>query len=118
MICPKCGNELSLFADKCLCCGMSFKNMTLAQKQKLQKKSTPRREISNSIRKDFKPSDHSKEPKKTNTRIEYNNGYAVQEGMSIHGTRLKKGSFKKRKNNEGIGFRFPHYGLGETLGNY
>ncbi|WP_292749032.1 hypothetical protein [Methanobrevibacter sp.] len=52
-------------------------------------------------------------PKTTSTRIEYNNGYATPEGMSITGKRLRKGSFKKRANNEGTGFRLPSYGLGE-----
>lgn len=36
MFCPKCGNELSLFADKCISCGKSFKNMSLAERQKLE----------------------------------------------------------------------------------
>ena len=36
MFCPKCGNELSLFADKCLSCGKSFMNMSLAERQKLE----------------------------------------------------------------------------------
>ena len=36
MICPKCGNSLDLFADKCLSCGKSFKAMSLAERQRLE----------------------------------------------------------------------------------
>ncbi|MBQ2654617.1 MAG: hypothetical protein IJF83_13775 [Methanobrevibacter sp.] len=45
--------------------------------------------------------------KKSKTRVEYNNGYAVGEGMSISGKKQRKGSFKRRNNNEGEGFVIP-----------
>jgi len=97
MICPKCGNEVDIFADKCLKCGKNFKSMSLAQRQKL----------------DVRPKvpKTQKKPNSSKTRIEYNNGYATPEGMSITGRKMRKGSFKKRPNNEGIGFRFPFYGI-------
>ena len=50
-----------------------------------------------------------KMPKKINGatgRIEYNNGYAIIEGMSASGGRMRKGSFKKRRNGERVGFFF------------
>ena len=97
MYCPKCGNELDLFADKCLKCGKSFKGLSLAERQKLEDRPRPKR--------------HS--TRQGTGRVEYNNGYATREGMSITGGRLKKGSFKKRPNNEGIGFHFSCYGLGQ-----
>ncbi len=116
MFCPKCGNELDLFADKCLSCGKNFRGMSLAQRQKLQRKpffqkSKPKagKEKSSFT----KQLNAVKGPVTTSTRIEYNNGYATPEGMSITGKRLRKGSFKKRPNNEGTGFRLPSYGLGE-----
>ena len=38
MFCPKCGNQLTdMFVDKCLSCGMSFKNLSLAERRKLEK---------------------------------------------------------------------------------
>ena len=41
MFCPKCGNELDLFADKCLRCGKSFKGMTFKQKLESYGKKRP-----------------------------------------------------------------------------
>lgn len=115
MFCPKCGNEVDLFADKCLCCQMSFKSMTLAQRQELQENSIHKRANArkNHGRNACRPSKAKQGIKATQTRIEYNNGIACKEGMSYTGRRLKKGSFKKRPNNEGIGFRLPAYGLGD-----
>lgn len=48
-----------------------------------------------------------KKPKSNKSRVEYNNGYAVGEGMSISGRKQRKGSFKRRNNNEGEGFVIP-----------
>ncbi|WP_298522518.1 hypothetical protein [uncultured Methanobrevibacter sp.] len=48
-----------------------------------------------------------KKSKHAKTRVEYNNGYAVGEGMSISGKKQRKGSFKRRNNNEGEGFVIP-----------
>lgn len=114
MFCPKCGNQLSLFADKCLSCGMSFKNLSFAERQKLERKSryqNPKRH-SKPRRTSNKKQVKSNNPRKynnktTEVRIEYNNGYAVKEGMSKSGKKFNKGSFKRRNNNEGYGFSFP-----------
>ena len=112
MFCPKCGNQVDLFADKCLSCGKSFKNMSLAEKEKLNRAPAvaKRMEIPKRIKRKVKSHmmDSRKTPSTSPTaRVEYNNGYAVVEGMSIKGTRMKKGSFKRRNNNEGCGFSFP-----------
>ena len=66
-------------------------------------------------------------PTKTNTtiksktaRIEYNNGYAVIEGASWNGKKMKKGSFKKRFNGENHGFSVSTWylgGVGNTFKN-
>ena len=110
MFCPKCGNRLSdIFVDKCLSCGMSFKNLSLSQRQNV---------FASSGKPESKRFARSKRPSKskgktTEVRVEYNNGYATKEGMSKSGKKFRKGSFKKRPNNEGIGFRFPAYGLGD-----
>lgn len=105
MICPKCGNEVDLFADKCLCCGKSFKSMSLAERQKLEVKP-----------KKVKRTPEKSKPRSdvTQTRVEYNNGIACKEGMSYTGRKMKKGSFKKRPNNEGTGMRIGF----STLGGY
>lgn len=108
MICPKCGNSLDLFADKCLSCGKSFKGMSLAERQKLQKRHPPKRRVHHK-RTPKRPSN----PNATKTRIEYNNGIACKEGMSYTGKRLRKGSFKKRPNNEGTRNSIGTYGLGQ-----
>lgn len=62
---------------------------------------------------------------KTNTtiksrtgRIEYNNGYAVVEGASWNGKKMKKGSFKKRFNGENHGFQVSTWALGGVGKNY
>lgn len=101
---------MDLFADKCLSCGMNFKSMSLAERKKLNRKSlTPKRDTPRKIKRKVKT--HKTTVKSQNTsptsRIEYNNGYATVEGMSIKGTRFNKGSFKRRNNNEGCGFSFP-----------
>lgn len=41
-------------------------------------------------------------PKFTEPILEYNNGICTKEGMARNGKKFKKGSFKKRANNEGI----------------
>lgn len=100
MFCPKCGNEVDLFADKCLSCGMSFKSISMTERKKFNRK--PRMSNRSIPKRSFK----TQKPAPTG-RVEYNNGYATIEGMSIRGTRMKKGSFKRRNNNEGCGFSFP-----------
>lgn len=45
---------------------------------------------------------HESKPKVTKTLLEYNNGICTKEGMARNGKKFKKGSFKKRANNEGI----------------
>ena len=109
MICPECGNEVDLFADKCLRCSKSFKSMSLAERQKLEVK--PKR-VKRTVRKSPKPA----KANTTQTRVEYNNGIACKEGMSYTGRKMKKGSFKKRKNNEGTGPRIGSYALGGYYG--
>lgn len=116
MFCPKCGNELDLFADKCLSCGKVFRGMSLDERMRLQRKPSiqnPEPKIRKEKRSFTKQFGAVRKPERTSTRIEYNNGYATPEGMSITGKRFRKGSFKKRANNEGTGFRLPSYGLGE-----
>lgn len=107
MICPKCGNNLDLFAEKCLTCGKSFKGMSLAERQKLEAK--PKRAPKRAPKKS-KPKINV-----TETRIEYNNGIACKEGMSYTGRKLKKGSFKKKPNNEGTRSRIGFSGIGGML---
>lgn len=108
MFCPKCGNEIDLFADKCLSCGMNFKSMSIAQRKKFNRKPMlpKKRNIQRKVKTRVKGT--AKSPTSSPTsRVEYNNGYATVEGMSIRGTRFNKGSFKRRNNNEGCGFSFP-----------
>lgn len=61
----------------------------------------------NTLKKEHYSKKPKKKPKPTKTRVEYNNGYAVGEGMSISGKKQRKGSFKRRNNNEGEGFVIP-----------
>lgn len=86
MYCPKCGNQVDLFADKCLRCGMNFKSYSISQRKKLfnQPKTT----------------------KKRNKTIDSSNvnGYQVEEGRSIHGGRLKKGSATSRDGSRFAGY--------------
>ncbi|WP_298502656.1 hypothetical protein [uncultured Methanobrevibacter sp.] len=66
--------------------------------------------ISNPLLGNFEFNEISKpknKPAFNNTRVEYNNGYVVKEGMSISGKKQRKGSFKRRNNNEGEGFVIP-----------
>lgn len=118
MFCPKCGNHLTdMFAEKCLSCGMSFKNLSLAERRKLEKQpmiqNSKRPVISQKFSKTNVKNTQKSSRKTTEVRVEYNNGYVTKEGMSKSGRKFKKGSFKKRANNEGIGFKLPAYGLGE-----
>ena len=93
MFCPKCGNELSLFADKCLSCGKSFMNMSLAERQKLEQLKPIIKPQRKSNRRHKKPVKKTQN-KTTEVRVEYNNGYAVKEGMSITGTKRKRGAHR------------------------
>ena len=88
MFCPKCGNKVDMFADKCLSCGKSFRNLSMAERQKLELK--PR-----------KKKTHAKKSKRSAPRIEptpirmtYDNGIPVGEGMSVTGTKQKRGAHR------------------------
>jgi uncharacterized membrane protein YvbJ len=78
MICPKCGRNLDLFSEKCMVCGMSFKSMSLAERKKLE----------------AKPSKRKSKPETTPIRMTYDNGIAVGEGMSVTGTKQKRGAHR------------------------
>lgn len=83
MICPKCGNQLDLFSDKCMVCGKSFRNMSLAERQKLE-----------GVPKAAKRYPAKKSIKTTPVRMTYDNGIAVGEGMSVTGTKQKRGAHR------------------------
>ena len=92
MICPKCGNSLDLFADKCLSCGKSFKAMSLAERQRLEArparvpKATPKRKK--------KPAKRKSEVRTTPIRMTYDNVILVGEGMSVTGTKQRRGAHR------------------------
>jgi len=81
-------------------------NKTQPKKAKKRVKSKNKKRKSKRKRnmKKFKQIKPNVEIKSTTARIEYNNGYPVLEGMSIKGSKMKKGSFKKRFNGENHGF--------------
>lgn len=91
MYCPKCGNEMSLFSDKCLSCGMSFKSMSIAQRQKFEGK-PPVKNLKRKSKHQVKKS----KPKAQTTpiRMTYDNGIAVGEGMSVTGTKQRRGAHR------------------------
>ena len=82
MFCPKCGNKVDMFADKCLKCGKSFRNLTMSERQRLELKPRVRQK--------------RKSPKLETTpiRMTYDNGIAVGEGMSVTGTKQKRGAHR------------------------
>ena len=92
MICPKCGNSLDLFAKKCLSCGKSFMGMSLAERQRLE---TPLKRVPKVTPKRKKKRVRSK-PKIETTpiRMTYDNGIAVGEGMSVTGTKQRRGAHR------------------------
>ena len=94
MICPKCGNEISLFADNCMICGISFKSMSLAERQRLNAVPPIRKTIPHPKR-SVKPK-RVVQPKveKTPIRMTYDNGIPVGEGMSVTGSRMKRGAHR------------------------
>ena len=73
MYCPKCGNELDVFADKCLKCGKNFRGMSLAERKRLEKQPARAKKISS-----------------TPVRMTYDNGIPVGEGMSVCGGKQKR----------------------------
>ena len=77
MYCPKCGNELDVFADKCLKCGKNFRGMSLAERKRLEKQPARAKKISS-----------------TPVRMTYDNGIPVGEGMSVCGGKQKRGSHR------------------------
>ena len=90
MFCPKCGNEMDIFADKCLKCGKSFKNISIAERKKLEFK--PR--IKQKSQKRNKRVRKIPKIEATPIRITYDNGIPVGEGMSITGTKQKRGAHR------------------------
>lgn len=76
MICPKCGNEVDLFADKCLKCSKSFKNLSVEKRLEMENRYL--------IDKN----------KTTPVRMTYDNGIAVGEGMSVKGGKQRKGAHR------------------------
>ena len=89
MICPKCGNNMDLFADKCLKCGKSFKGMSLAERQKLEAKPITAKPIRKARPKAKRP-----KVKTTPIRMTYDNGIAVGEGMSVTGGKQRRGAHR------------------------
>lgn len=74
MYCPKCGNKLDVFADKCLKCGKNFRGMSLAERKRLEKQPARAKKINS-----------------TPVRMTYDNGIPVGEGMSVCGGKQKRG---------------------------
>ena len=90
MICPKCGNSMDLFADKCMKCGKSFRNMTLSERERLEFTPVVRQ-------KPVKRSRRTRPAEKNETtpiRMTYDNGIAVGEGMSVTGTKQRRGAHR------------------------
>ena len=77
MYCPKCGNEMDIFADKCLKCGKNFRGMSLAERKRLEDEPAIVRKI-----------------KSTPVRMTYDNGIPVGEGMSVCGGKQKRGAHR------------------------
>ena len=76
MFCPKCGNRLDMFAEKCLSCGTSFKGMSMAERQRLELKPRIRRKEPKGIK------SYSKIEPSSIRRI-YDKGILVCEGLKI-----------------------------------
>ena len=90
MFCPKCGNKVDMFAEKCLKCGKSFRNLSMAERQKLELK--PR--IKQKSAKKSKRKLSVPKIKATPIRMTYDNGIPVGEGMSVTGTKMKRGAHR------------------------
>lgn len=92
MICPKCGNSLDLFADKCLSCGKSFRAMSLAERQRLEVR--PARVPKAAPRRKKKTVKSKPKVERTPVRMTYDNGIPVGEGMSVTGTKQRRGAHR------------------------
>nr|WP_294999707.1 hypothetical protein [uncultured Methanobrevibacter sp.] len=79
MYCPKCGNELDIFTDKCLKCGKSFKGMSVSEREKHNSRPIGKKRD---------------KPNSTPVRMTYDNGIPVGEGMSVCGGKQKRGSHR------------------------
>lgn len=90
MICPKCGNNVNLFADNCLKCGKSFRNMTLSERERLEFTPVVRQKPVKWSRR-TRPSEKNET---TPIRMTYDNGIAVGEGMSVTGTKMRRGAHR------------------------
>lgn len=89
MICPKCGNSLDLFAEKCLSCGKSFRAMSLAERQRLEAR--PARVPKAAPKRKKKAAKSQIKIERTPIRMTYDNGIPVGEGMSVTGTKQRRG---------------------------
>lgn len=80
MHCPDCGCELDLKTDICPDCGSNFEGMSDNEKKRVFNRPLPSTK------------------RKLNTNVDPGNvnGYVVEEGRSIHGGKLKKGSSTSR----------------------
>ena len=87
MHCPNCGCELTLESEFCPDCGANFEGMSDNEKKRVFNRplSTPKKKIN--------PIDPSNV-----------NGYVVEEGRSIKGGKLRKGSATSRGGNRFAGY--------------
>lgn len=92
MICPKCGNSLDLFADKCLSCAKSFKAMSLKERQRLEAR--PARVPKAAPKRKRKRGERKVRVGTTPIRMTYDNGIPVGEGMSVTGTKQRRGAHR------------------------
>ena len=90
MICPKCGNEMDIFADKCLKCGKSFMNLSISERENLQYKPVQEKRHIKKAKRDVSSSKNETTP----IRMTYDNGIAVGEGMSVTGTKQRRGAHR------------------------
>lgn len=92
MICPKCGNSLDLFADKCLSCGKSFRGLSLAERQNLEIKRVKKPKAA--PKRNKKLARPRPNVERTPIRMTYDNGIPVGEGMSVTGTKQRRGAHR------------------------
>lgn len=87
MHCPECGCELDLKTEICLDCGANFEGMDDNEKKRVFNRPLP-----------------SKQKIKRNIDSSNVNGYFVEEGKSISGGKLKKGSSSSRGGSKVTGY--------------
>lgn len=88
MHCPKCGCDLTLEDDFCPDCGENFEDMDDNEKKRVFNRPRPTSK------------------KKINSIVDSGNvnGYIVEEGRSIKGGRLKKGSSTSKGGTRAVGY--------------